>query len=301
MNIAVRPSELELALSAPDRHKEFHRRIAEAAERVKQQRAVARAAAVSSRVGARGASIDPEAMPAEPDPPASAAVHEITDATEPRALTVREIQDVVARLFGVKVADIKGPRRGSGIVTPRHAAMFLTHELCLSKSLPVIGREFGGRDHTTILHAVNVFPHKMARNRDLAQLVESARATLRELASLPVPLPAGPDVEPIDKVRISAYPSVARIQGTVARFYHVSPRSLCGVGRETHVRHARNVAMYLANELTRFSIRVISDQFGGRHHSVAIHAIERIPQLMRENIDICWEVAQLIETLSEPA
>lgn len=300
MNIAVRPSELELALSAPDRHKEFNRKIAERAALLAQQKAVADAAATLSRVGPRAAPIGPEAMPAETDPPASAAVHSLVDATEPRSLTVREIQDVVARLFGVKVADIKGPRRGSGIVTPRHAAMFLADELCTLKSMPVIGREFGGRDHTTILHAVHVFPHKMRRNPDLAQLVETARATLRQLAALPVPLPPQPEDE-IDGLRISAYPSVARIQGTVARFYHVSPRALCGVGRETHVRHARNVAMYLSNLLTRFSIRVISDQFGGRHHSVAIHAIEKIPKLMREDIDICWEVAQLIETLSEPA
>lgn len=300
MNIAVRPSELELALSAPDRHKEFHRKIAERAAQV-QQKAVASAAAVLPRIAARAASVGSEVVPAEPDPPASAVVQSLEDATEPRSLTVREIQDVIARLFSVKVADIKGPRRGMGITDPRHAAMFLARELCPSKSLPVIGREFGGRDHTTILHAVNVFPHKMRRNPDLAQLVETARATLRELAALPVPLPPQPDEEPIDKLRISAYPSVARIQGTVARFYHVSPRALCGVGREAHVRHARNVAMYLADELTRFSIRVISEQFGGRHHSVAIHAIEYIPRLMREDIDICWEVAQLFETLSEPA
>jgi chromosomal replication initiator protein len=299
MNIAVRTSELELALTAPDRHKDFNRKIAERAAQLAQRKAVAAAATSLPRITARAASVGPEAVPAEADPPASAAVHSLVDATEPRSLTVREIQDVIARLFGVKVADIKGPRRGSGIVTPRHAAMFLAHELCPFKSLPVIGREFGGRDHTTILHAVNVFPHKMMRNPDLAQLVETARTTLRELAALPVPLPPQPDEE-TDKLRISAYPSVARIQGTVARFYHVSPRALCGVGRETHVRHARNVAMYLADDLTRFSIRVISDQFGGRHHSVAIHAIERIPQLMRENIDICREVAQLIETLSEP-
>src|SRR6185503_15128954 len=178
----------------------------ERARQLAQQRAVASAAAVLSRV-----TVGPEATHAEPDQPASDAVQELVDATEPRSLTVREIQDVIARLFGVKVADIKGPRRGSGIVDPRHAAMFLAKELCPSKSLPVIGGEFGGRDHTTILHAVNVMPHKMARNPDLAQLVESARTTLRELAALPVPLPAQGEA-PIDKVRISAYPSVARIQ-----------------------------------------------------------------------------------------
>lgn len=289
-----------MALSAPDRHKDFHRKIAERAAQVAQQKAVASSAAVLSRICARAASTGPEAVPAEPDPPASDAVHSLVDATEPRSLSVREVQDVVARLFGVKLADIKGPRRGLGITDPRHAAIFLARELCSSKSLAVIGREFGGRDHTTIVHAVNVFPHKMRRSPDLAQLVETARTTLRDLAALPVPLPPQPEDE-VDGLRISAYPSVARIQGTVARFYHVSPRALCGVGRETHVRHARNVAMYLAKDLTRLSIRVISDQFGGRHHSVAIHAIERIPQLMRENIDICWEVAQLIETLSEPA
>lgn len=301
MNIAVRPSELELALSAPDRHKDFHRKIAVRAAQVSQQKAVASAAAVLPRTAARAVSAGPEAVPAEPDPPVVDAIRSIDDANEPRSLAVREVQNVVAKLFRMTVADIKGPRRTYQYAIARHAAMFLAKELCPMKTFPQIGREFGGRDHTTVLHAVRVFPHKMARMPDVAELTETARTKLRELAALSAPAPSEPEEQKFEKIRLTAFPSVARIQGMVARFYHCSPRDLCGVSRETHVRHARNVAMYLAHELTRFSIRVISDQFGGRHHSVAILAMDRVPALMRSDIDVCWEVAQLFEALQEAA
>ena len=56
------------------------------------------------------------------------------------------------------------------VVRPRQVAMYLAHRLTV-RSLPEIGRDFGGRDHTTVMHAVRVFPGYMDRDRDLARRV----------------------------------------------------------------------------------------------------------------------------------
>ncbi len=72
---------------------------------------------------------------------------------EQRQATVDSIQSGVARFFEVKVQDLKGPRRTKQIVIPRQIAMYLTRKHT-GLSLPEIGKRFGGRDHTTVLHAV---------------------------------------------------------------------------------------------------------------------------------------------------
>ena len=70
-----------------------------------------------------------------------------------RKLTIEEIQGAVAEYFNVKLSDLLGPRRARAIARPRQIAMYLAKELT-DKSLPEIGRKFGGRDHTTIMHGV---------------------------------------------------------------------------------------------------------------------------------------------------
>jgi chromosomal replication initiator protein len=64
-----------------------------------------------------------------------------------------EITDIVAEAFGVPVSDIIGPQRLREYVVPRHVAYYLAHELGYF-SMPQIGRHFGGRDHTTVLHGI---------------------------------------------------------------------------------------------------------------------------------------------------
>lgn len=70
--------------------------------------------------------------------------------------TVDEIRRVVSAHFKIRTADINSARRTANVVKPRQIAMVLAKHLTL-KSLPEIGRRFGGRDHTTVLHAVNKF------------------------------------------------------------------------------------------------------------------------------------------------
>lgn len=70
-----------------------------------------------------------------------------------RRVTVDEIQRQVADFFNIKLSDLLSARRARQVARPRQVAMYLSKQLT-SKSLPSIGRKFGGRDHTTVMHAV---------------------------------------------------------------------------------------------------------------------------------------------------
>ena len=83
----------------------------------------------------------------------STALRELSLSAEKR-LTVDEIQKAVAAHFGVTTTDICSKRRTQSVVRPRHVAMYLAKVLT-TRSLPDIGRRFGGRDHSTVIHAVN--------------------------------------------------------------------------------------------------------------------------------------------------
>ena len=72
---------------------------------------------------------------------------------KPRPVTIALVQEVVAFLWGVRVTEMISARRAASIIGPRHAAMWLAKKYTL-RSMPIIGRAFGGRDHTTVLHAV---------------------------------------------------------------------------------------------------------------------------------------------------
>ena len=68
------------------------------------------------------------------------------------AVTIGKIQEAVSGCFGLTVTELVSPRRSQSVAYPRQVAMYLARELTDS-SLPKIGKEFGGRDHTTVIHA----------------------------------------------------------------------------------------------------------------------------------------------------
>ena len=70
-----------------------------------------------------------------------------------RRVTVDQIQKAVAEHYGLKQADLLSERRARAVARPRQAAMWIAKQIT-TRSLPDIGRRFGGRDHTTVLHAV---------------------------------------------------------------------------------------------------------------------------------------------------
>lgn len=87
-------------------------------------------------------------------------------------LTIDEIQEVVAKYYNVTVTDLKGRKRVKQIVMPRQIAMYLSRELT-ENSLPRIGQEFGGKDHTTVIHACDKIAKEVSANADLkAQIID---------------------------------------------------------------------------------------------------------------------------------
>ena len=70
-----------------------------------------------------------------------------------RRVTIDEIQRKVAEYYNIRLADMVSARRARAVARPRQIAMYLAKQLT-SRSLPEIGRKFGGRDHTTVMHAV---------------------------------------------------------------------------------------------------------------------------------------------------
>ena len=87
---------------------------------------------------------------------------------ERRLLSMEAIQKVVADHYGLKVAELKSKRRTESISTPRQVAMYLCRTLT-SHSLPEIGKIFGGRDHTTVLHGCRKIAECKERDSSLAQ------------------------------------------------------------------------------------------------------------------------------------
>lgn len=100
----------------------------------------------------------------------STALRELSLSSEKR-LTVDEIQKAVASHFGVTPADICSKRRTQSVVRPRHVAMYLSKTLT-TRSLPDIGRRFGGRDHSTVIHAVNKVTSMMESGDPIADEID---------------------------------------------------------------------------------------------------------------------------------
>ncbi len=94
-----------------------------------------------------------------------------------RRLTIDEIQRKVAEHYNIRLSDMLSPRRARAIARPRQIAMFLCKELT-DKSLPDIGRKFGGRDHTTIMHGIKRIAQLSDEDASLREDVAVLRRSL---------------------------------------------------------------------------------------------------------------------------
>lgn len=95
-----------------------------------------------------------------------------------RKLTIEEIQRKVAEHYNVRLSDMIGPKRVRTIARPRQIAMYLSKTLT-SRSLPDIGRRFGGRDHTTIMHGVKKIEELMATDSQLSDDLQMLKRALQ--------------------------------------------------------------------------------------------------------------------------
>jgi chromosomal replication initiator protein len=106
-------------------------------------------------------------------------VRDLIRPQEPKRVKIEDIQRVVARQYNVSRSDLLSSRRTANVVRPRQVAMYLAKTLTL-RSLPEIGRRFGGRDHTTVLHAVRKIEGLVGNDMTLAEEIEILKRQLQE-------------------------------------------------------------------------------------------------------------------------
>jgi chromosomal replication initiator protein len=110
---------------------------------------------------------------------AEEAIRDLVRNREPKRVKIEDIQKLVASRYNVSRSDILSERRTAAVVRPRQIAMYLSKVLTL-RSLPEIGRRFGGRDHTTVLHAVRKIEKALADDTSLSDEVELLKRMLQE-------------------------------------------------------------------------------------------------------------------------
>ena len=110
---------------------------------------------------------------------AEAAIRDLVRTREPKRVKIEDIQKLVASHYNVSRADILSSRRTATVVRPRQIAMYLSKALT-PRSLPEIGRRFGGRDHTTVLHAVRKIEALCGKETTLAEEVELLKRLLQD-------------------------------------------------------------------------------------------------------------------------
>jgi chromosomal replication initiator protein len=99
---------------------------------------------------------------------------------EAAEVSIRRIQDLVAERFSLSLEELCGDKRSQNIVYPRQVAMYLSRELTDS-SLPKIGKEFGGRDHTTVIHATSKIARLIREDRSVYNLVQELTARVKQV------------------------------------------------------------------------------------------------------------------------
>ena len=114
-------------------------------------------------------------------------LHDLLRAND-RRVTIDEIQKQVAEHYNIRLADMHSARRARAVARPRQVAMYLAKQLT-SRSLPEIGRKFGGRDHTTVMHAVRKVEELCAMRQRLRR---GCRAAAPHAGGLSQARPGGP-------------------------------------------------------------------------------------------------------------
>lgn len=101
---------------------------------------------------------------------------------EPRAPQIKDVQRAVAGHYDIARSDLLSARRTKEVVWPRQVGMYLAKELT-PHSLPEIGRRFGNRDHTTVLHAVRKIGGLVARDEDIAAEMDTIKRLVKQVTA----------------------------------------------------------------------------------------------------------------------
>ena len=141
-------------------------------------RAVDRASVIAAGDGAK-LIVATAYFTAEDDTRAQDVLKDVFPQGEAAEVSIKRIQDLVAERFNMSLEELCGDKRSQNIVYPRQVAMYLSRELTDS-SLPKIGKEFGGRDHTTVIHATSKIARLIREDRSVYNLVRELTARGRQ-------------------------------------------------------------------------------------------------------------------------
>ncbi len=111
---------------------------------------------------------------------AADALKDIIPSSKPKVITIQGIQEIVAERYNIRLEDFAAKKRTKSIAFPRQIAMYLSRELT-DFSLPKIGEEFGGRDHTTVIHAHEKISKLLEEDSDLNRDIEDIKETLKTI------------------------------------------------------------------------------------------------------------------------
>ncbi|UOQ49571.1 chromosomal replication initiator protein DnaA [Gracilibacillus caseinilyticus] len=111
---------------------------------------------------------------------AAEALKDIIPSSRPKVITIQHIQEEVGKRYNVKIEEFAAKKRTKSIAFPRQIAMYLSRELT-DFSLPKIGEEFGGRDHTTVIHAHEKISKLMGTDEQLSKEIEEIKEQLKSM------------------------------------------------------------------------------------------------------------------------
>ncbi|WP_337103831.1 chromosomal replication initiator protein DnaA [Paenibacillus sp. YIM B09110] len=103
---------------------------------------------------------------------AAEALKDIIPSSRPRMITMQDIQAKVGEFYGLRLEEFKARKRTKAVAYPRQIAMYLSRELT-DYSLPKIGEAFGGRDHTTVIHAHEKISQQLKVDHDLTKIIQN--------------------------------------------------------------------------------------------------------------------------------
>ncbi|TNJ62082.1 chromosomal replication initiator protein DnaA [Paenibacillus hemerocallicola] len=113
---------------------------------------------------------------------AAEALKDIIPSSRPKIITIHDIQQRVGEFYNLKLDDFKARKRTKAVAFPRQVAMYLSRELT-DYSLPKIGEAFGGRDHTTVIHAHEKIATALQQDQDLYKILQSITEKIKDPSS----------------------------------------------------------------------------------------------------------------------
>jgi chromosomal replication initiator protein len=100
------------------------------------------------------------------------ALKDIISSSVPKKITIKDIKEVVADYYNIRIEEFNSKKRTKAIAFPRQVAMYLSRDLT-DLSLPKVGEEFGGRDHSTVIHAVEKITQEMKEDINFKNTINS--------------------------------------------------------------------------------------------------------------------------------